>query len=431
MVSVLGGVLVATLLASAEGVPDGGSPDACVPDAGPVSLAALDGGTLDEAALTWPLRIDGLELEGLEYSRPVVVERELPWRVGELVSRDAWALGTARVWNTDLFSHVRPRLLRRGEATVASYDLDEHFWLNPLGSFGVGGGRWWGRLALTDINFLGRGLEWSVRYERFDVYNGGQAWLKDPYLFGRRLLGKVEVDFLFRPRPQYARRRLGVSLELSGELDDQTRLGGHLEAFRDTYLPPVGGSDALPPTLDAVSAFAFLKRGRVDLVRLRQRGWTVELRGTGYAVSNGPAPLVAQGLAEVLAFALLGDRFNLAWRGQAGLSSPAPVELAYYLGGLDQVRGTIDSSVHTHRYLLSNLELRATLFDSTWFALMAVAFTDAALADDGGARAMLTAGGGVRLLIPKLAHTGVRGDVGVTLLGPTQVGFCFGVYQFF
>lgn len=393
--------------------------------------ASLDAGVPLEAEAAWPLRIDALELGGLESTAPFVVERELPWRAGDTVTREAWELGTARLWNTDFFGQVAPSLELRDGRAVARYELEEHFSLNPLFSFGVGGGRWWLRLGANDNNWLGRALEWGARYERFDVFNGGQAWLKDPRLFGRRLLGLVEVDFLIRPRPEYSRRRLSGIAEVSGELDNLTRLGARLEVFRDEYLGPLEGPPVVPPNLLATQVALQLKRGRVDTVRLRQRGASLELRETTVLVSSGPAPVVVQGLAELLWFQMLGQRFTVAARAQAALTSAAPTELNFYLGGLEQLRGYADSLLRTARYALVNLELRATLFDSTWFALVAAAFTDAAVADVQGARSLWSAGGGVRLLVPKLVKTGIRADVAVTLVGAPQWGLSFGVYQFF
>jgi hypothetical protein len=114
-----------------------------------------------------------------------------------------------------------------------------------------------------------------------------------------------------------------------------------------------------------------------------------------------------------------------------GLSTPAPAELQYHLGGLDLVRGYTDSLVRTHRYALANLELRAIAFDSTWFALGFGVFVDGAVAEDEGLRPLLSVGGGVRLLVPRFVRTGIRADFALTLAGKVEPGISLGVYQFF
>ncbi len=378
----------------------------------------------------WPRVIDRVEVKGISWTKEFVVVRELPWKPGEAVSEETWELGTTRLWNTDLFSRIDARLEPREGELVAVYELEERFSLNPLFSFGVGGGKWWLRVGANDVNWLGRYLEWGVRYERFDVYNGGQGWLRDPRLFGKRLMGLVQVDYLFRPRPEYVRRRLGGTAELFGEVDDTTRVGLRLEVFRDEYLPPLDGEARLPEELLAGQLTGTLRFGRVDTVRLRQKGWSLELRETLGLPSSGR--VYAQTFLEFLGFALFGARWNLAVRAQGAMSSEAPTELQYWLGGLDLVRGYADSLVRTRTFALANAELRVTLFDSMWFAVVAAAFVDGAVALEARqARGLLSAGGGVRLLVPRLVKTGVRADVAVTLLGRPEVGFSFGVFQFF
>jgi outer membrane protein assembly factor BamA len=381
----------------------------------------------------WPQRIDAIEVKGVSWTKEFVVLRELPWKAGEVVTQESWELGTTRLWNIDLFSRIDAKVEARPDGkTVAVYEIEERFSLNPLFSFGIGGGRWWFRAGANDVNWFGRFLEWGVRYERFDIYNGGQGWLRDPRLFNKRLMGSVQIDYLFRPRPEYVRRRLGGTLELSGELDDVTRAGVKLEVFRDEYLNPLEGEPVLPPTLLAGQLTAFQRMGRVDIVRLRQKGWSFEVRETLGVASSGPQTFFAQAYFELLWFKLVGERFNLAVRAQGGVSTDAPTELKYQLGGLDLVRGYADSIVRTQRFALVNAEVRAVLFDSMWFAVMVAGFVDGALSDDGKVvTPLISAGGGLRLLVPRLVKTGIRADVAVTLTGRPAAGFSFGVYQFF
>lgn len=393
---------------------------------GPPETAAV---AVEQAAPGWPRVIARVEVTGISWTKEFVVLRELPWKPGDTVDEATWELGTTRLWNTDLFSRIEARVELRDGAFVARYELEERFSLNPLLSFGAGGGKWWLRVGANDVNWFGRYLEWGVRYERFDVYNGGQGWLRDPRLFGRRLMGLVQLDYLFRPRPQYTRRRLGGTAEVFGELDDWTRAGVRLEVFRDEYLAPLEGDANLPPGLVAGQLTGLVRVGRVDTVRLRQKGWSLELRETLGLPSSGL--LYSQTMLEFLGFALVGARWNLALRAQAALSSEAPTELQYWLGGLDLVRGYADSLVRTRAFALANAEARVTLFDSMWFAVQLAGFVDGAVAEQGGVKGLLSAGGGVRLLVPRLVKTGARADVAVTLLGRPEVGVSLGVFQFF
>ncbi|MCA2980786.1 MAG: BamA/TamA family outer membrane protein [Myxococcaceae bacterium] len=399
-------------------------------DAGPLPMPPAD--VVAPEAL--PLRVEAVEVRGLSWTKPFVALRELQLAVPGEVTGEQWALGLTRLWNCGLFSRVDGRLERRPEGVVAVVELEERFSLNPLFSFGVGGGAAWVRAGLNDTNFLGRFLEWGLRYERFLAFNGGQVWFRDPRLFGRRLTGLAQVEWLFRPRPEYTRRRLQGLVDVLGELEDRFLFGLRVEAFRDEYSAPLAGEARLPVDLQGVLVHPSVRMGRVDTVRLRERGASLEVRTTLGVTSDPRSPVFLQSFVEALGFWMLGERFNLALRAQLGLSTPAPTEQRFYLGGLDLIRGFDDSSVRTEQFLASNVELRGVAFDSTWFAVVPAAFVDGAVvrAESREVRGLVSAGLGVRLLVPKMLRTGLRADVAVTLAGGRpQVGFAFGVFQFF
>lgn len=406
-------------------------------------LAAADGGVVEaDAGVTFevvavealPLRLERVEITGLSWTKEYVAHRELQLVTPGEVSASAWQLGLTRLWNCGLFSRVDGRLERRPEGIVGVVELEERFSLNPLFSFGVGGGAAWVRVGANDTNFLGRFLEWGLRYERFLAFNGGQVWFRDPRLFGKRLVGLAQVEWLFRPRPEYTRRRLQGIVDVLHEVDDVMLLGLRVEAFRDEYFEPLAGIPKLPANMQGLLVHSSIRVGRVDTVRLRETGFSLELRNSVGVTSDANAPFYMQSWAEALGLVMLGERFNLALRAQGGLSSTAPTEQRFYLGGLDLVRGYDDSTLRTEQFALANVELRGVVFDSTWFAAVPAVFVDGAIArtEQFGSRTLLSTGLGVRLLIPKMLRTGLRADLAVTLVGgQPQVGFSFGVFQFF
>ncbi|MBE2253556.1 MAG: BamA/TamA family outer membrane protein [Myxococcus sp.] len=404
-------------------------------------LAASDGGTGDAgpafevvALEALPVQVERVEVVGLSWTRPFVALRELQLDTPGEVTASQWTVGLARLWNCGLFSQVEGRLERRPEGIVAVVELEERFSLNPLFSFGIGGGAAWVRVGANDNNFLGRFLEWGLRYERFLEFNGGQVWFRDPRLFGKRLVGLAQVEWLFRPRPEYTRRRLQGLIDVLHEVDDVLLLGLRVEAFRDEYSRALVGATTLPADLQGLLVHSSVRVGRVDTVRLRERGVSLELKNSVGFTTATSAPFYMQSWVEALAFVMLGARFNLALRAQGGLSSHAPTEQRFYLGGLDLVRGYDDSTLRTEQFALANVELRGVAFDSTWFAVVPAVFVDGAVArtEQLGTRALLSTGLGVRLLVPKMLRTGIRADLAVTLVGgQPQVGFSFGVFQFF
>lgn len=414
-------------------------------DAGGLEWSATDAGvpaSFADAGLTFevvppealPLEVARVEVNGLSFTKAFVAHRELQLHTPGPVTAEQWSLGLTRLWNCGLFSRVDGRLERRAEGVVAVVELEERFSLNPLFSFGIGGGAAWVRFGANDNNFLGRFLEWGARYERFLAYNGGQLWFRDPRLFNQRLVGLAQVEWLFRPRPEYTRRRLQGIVDVLHEVDDVMLLGLRTEAFRDEYFEPLAGTPRLPVNLQGLVVHASVRVGRVDQVRLRERGASLEVRTSLGATSDPAAPFYLQSFAEALGFVMLGERINLAMRLQGGLSSTAPTEQRFYLGGLDLVRGYDDSTLRTEQFALANVELRGVVFDSTWFAVVPAVFVDGAVArtEQFGPRALLSTGLGVRLLVPKMLRTGLRADLAVTLVGGVpQVGVAIGVFQFF
>jgi Omp85 superfamily domain len=383
------------------------------------------------ASAPWPRQVDAVEIDGNRWTHRRVMLRELPFAVPGEVTEEELALFRTRLWNMGIFSDVETSLEERDGKTVAVVRVDERVTLNPLFGFGVGGGAWWLRLGATDSNFLGTFLEWGARYERFDIFNGAQAWVRDPRLFGLRVSGLAEFDYLIRPRPQYVRRRLTGILDVSGELSDDARLSGRAEFFSDQYFAPKEGEAVVPRDLIGGTGTFGVTLGRVDLTRINHQGWTLSTRAT-LAFTDDPASrVVGQLLLELVLFEHFAKVWTFCVRGQAGLSTPAPPELQYYLGGLDLVRGYQDSVVRTHAYALVNLELRLNILEFDWFALVAAVFTDAAVAQQEGLTPLWSVGAGVRLLVPRFIKTGVRADFALTLAGQVAPGISLGVYQFF
>ena len=400
-------------------------------------------------AINAPVHVERIEVKGLWITREFVVRRELPFHEGDTVTPEQWDLALARLWNMGPFSRVEMELVPPGTVVVT---VEDRFTLNPLFSFGVGGGTFWVRGGLSDSNFLGRFLELGARYERFGNYNGFQAWVRDPRLFGKRVDGQLLTEWLFRPRPSYfLLRRATLRAEVYGESDSgRVRIGAYAQGVSDELFDVDDRVEPTPPFSRALFLGVSLRIGRVDIVRIRQQGFSVEL-WPGFALSQDPAHRgYAQFFVQVLHFTTFGERWNLALRGQAGMSPGARPQDRFYLGGLDPgtpptnammgypsgIRGYPDSFVRTEQYVSANAELRFVAFDWMWFAIMPAVFVDAAAAvrdvPGGGVQSMLSVGGGLRLLSPRLVRTGVRGDLAVPLVGikPT-VAFSFGVYQFF
>ncbi len=411
---------------------------------------------VDEADL--PAKVDEIRVEGLVRTKEYVVRRELFFSEGDVVTRAMFDLALTRLWNTTIFAHVDGEILRScdGDRVIAVLRLEDRWTLNPLFSFGSGGNATFFRVGASDNNLLGHYVEAQAQYENFDGFHGGQAIFRDPRLFGRRLELLVQTDRLVRPRRGFSDQRTQAIVEIAKlELSDQLRFGARVSAFANRFLPPLDSPAYFPAGTETFALEPTLRVGRVDTVRIRQRGTSLELRpSVGRVFGSDVSSEYAAFTAQLLTFVMAGERWNFAARARVSGTTRVPEHLQLYAGGLDLLRGFPDNYVRTQAFWLTNAEVRFTAFDSTWIALVPVAFADAIAArgpkgDVGGA---LAVGGGLRVLVPKFVGTGLRVDFAVPVtgnarevgegemgrFGPTTptpetgtVQPSFGVYQFF
>lgn len=407
-----------------------------------------------EEVVPLPARIDAIRIEGLVRTKPFVVRRELGFTEGDVVTQSMFELAVARLWNTTIFAHVDASIVRENGQNVFAVVLEDRWTLNPLFGFGSGGNAFYIRFGVSDNNVAGRFLEVQAQYQYFEGFHGGQLIFHDPRLLDERVDLYVQTDRLVRPRPGFSDQRTQGTVELDKLLlEDRIRIGLRTSAFANRFLPPLDGSAFYPDESDTLLLEPSLRIGRIDTVRLRQKGASLELR-PGLGFTSAAPHQYASTSADVLAFAMLGERWNLAARIHAQDVTRVPAHLEVFAGGLDLLRGFPDNFIRTRALALTNLEVRFVAFDSTWVAFMPVAFVDAAVARSpkGPVGGALSAGGGLRVLIPKFVGTGLRADLAVPLaasldgvtiaeqarFGPAtptadvrSVQLNFGVYQFF
>jgi len=292
------------------------------------------------------------------------------------------------------------------------------------------------RGRLWDINNLGRYLEAGGFYERFETHNGGEVWIRNPRLFDRRLDGQVTAYQLARERPTYADVRTGLRFDLTQEQRDDIHYGVWTEGMLDSFLPGPPGENVQPGASKGIQFGTMARFGIVNTVRLRPTGWSIELRPSVTVTSSHANPVFGGVWLEWLWYRMVGERWTLAWRSQAGAQSSSDPEFHYFMGGLDLIRGYADNFIETRYFGLANLEVRFIAFDSTWFAVQPAVFVDGALARGLNDHTIgaLSAGVGVRFMIPRFVHSGLRVDAAFALAPLEPVGLnvlSVGVYQFF
>jgi hypothetical protein len=435
------------LLSADARADDGGA--AASPSASPTETPASD-------RVKLPARVDAIRIDGLVRTHPSVVRRELGFAEGDVLTREQLDLAVTRLWNTTIFAHVDGEVLLEDGRNVVIVSLEDRWTLNPLFRFGSGGNATFFRLGAADNNLAGRFLEVQAQYENFNGFHGGQVLFREPRLLGERLELLVQADRLVRPRNGFSDQRTQGIVEVARlAWLDRVRYGLRTSVFADRFLAPLDSPPYYPAETETLLLEPGLRLGRIDVVRLRQSGASFELRpGLGFVAGSDVASRFVTMTGEALAFAVLGERWNLAVRLRGSDTSRVPAHLELFAGGLDLVRGFPDNYVRTRALALANVEARFIAFDSTWLALVPTVFADAvaARAPSGEPGTALAVGGGLRVLVPKFVGTGLRVDLAVPVqsslravreaeqakLGPTTPSVnlgapqaSFGVYQFF
>ena len=414
-------LLLAALPAAAE------DPGAPAPAAGQVSQGTQGRGP-------GPRRVDKIRVHGLIRTKEFVVRRELGFREGDVITQEMFDLAITRLWNTTIFARVQGHLEDEQGQTVCVLDLEDRWTLNPLIGYGAGGSAFFFRLGAADNNILGRFLEVQAQYQYFDGFHGGQIIVRDPRLLDERMELLVQAERLVRPRPGFSDQRTQIISEIAKQhWQDRMRFGFRVNAFMDRFLSPLDPPERFPAPTETLLLSPTFRVGRVDTVRLRQTGASLEVRpGLGLTTSDVTSQYV-QMIGEAMGFAMVGERLNLAMRLRAGTVSRVPEHLQLYVGGLDLLRGFRDNHLRTNVYALENAEVRFVAFDSTWVALMPTVFADAVVSRNqvGVPRFDASAGAGLRVLVPKFVGTGLRADFATPLTQAASFEVTLGVYQFF
>jgi outer membrane protein assembly factor BamA len=383
----------------------------------------------------FPIRIDALEIHGLVRTHEDIVVRELPWRVGAIVTREEFELGITRLWNTPLFSMVHGAIERREGKNVAIIEVDERWPLTPVIELQSGGNATWFHLGATDRNLLGRYLEVEAFYEYFNAKSGGRVWFRDPRFLNERVELVIVADRLMRTRPDYVVRTTRGRVELNHlVVQDLVKYGVRVDGLADDFLPPTEGSNpSLPGDLRALIVEPGLRVGRIDYVRLRDKGLALETRVAIGTTTRSDATTFRRVTSVLEANAIAGTRWNFGVRAIAGHVSHQPDEMQFFIGGLDLLRGYPDNHFKATAFALYNADVKLIAFDSQWLAILPVVFSDGATIrrDDGSSDAAFSVGGGTIFVIPKIADSQLRIDVGVPLRPPYHPGVGFGTAAFF
>jgi outer membrane protein assembly factor BamA len=431
----------------------------------PVSAAAREPAA-DQAPEDEVYRIDAIIIEGLFWTKPYVVMRELLFAEGERATKAEIEESIQRLRNLALFRIAEYELLDQrlplpdgsmpedGENhRILKIVVDERWTLIPFGTFSSGGGTFSLTTGLYTINLLGRYIQLGGQYQRFATTNSFAVWGADPRLFGERLSlsatiaqtnrinvfydddGELQGGHLrFRRSGQLSVNRewvkwftTGVSLAL---VDDEYSLDlvpesiAELEQTRGLPGPARYLSFGLGATLGRINSNSYLREG----ARL-SHSIAVADESVGSTIS------FVDTVTEAKAFLILPLRTNLGFRAGLGTTSVDREEYEFFVGGFSPLRGFLHRRFRGTHFWYGNGEVRIPSIDTRWLVLQHVGFVDASGIADGP-RALreldgLSSGIGIRILSPKVFSLIARVDYAWSIVGDGRSALSFGAGQFF
>ena len=373
----------------------------------------------------------------------------MPFKVGSSVSDAQLEEGVQRLRNLGLFATATYQRI----GSVLRIDVEERWTILPAFKFTGGGGIAQLTVALYDINVAGRYLEFGTQYERLGKANSFVVWHRNPRLFDRRLLLAVDLWSTNRTRLLYDRagevdggfllNRLLFSAALTHENQKRTlRLGGKIQGFVDDFslqyltdeaiaaeegndLPPGGTTIAFGPTVSI---------GTINTDNYLQEGVEVNLDVDFAPPLFGVSDVhFVRGTLQATGFLRLGKNSMLGARLLAGgITSSVPQHL-YYIGGLDRIRGFLDSRFRGRAFGLANLEARVPSYAGKYVVVQHVAFADAGVVRtiEDGMVTVGSAGLGIRLISPRIFRLVIRLDYALITSGTGTQALAFGIQQFF
>ena len=419
-------------------------------------------------------RIASIDIDGLNWTKPYVVRRELLFEEGDRATyAEVWE-SVKRIRNTHIFRKVTFDLersptdfgpgdmsaaealerAREGESTVRlRIDVDERWTLRPIFSFNRGGGTQRLVVGVLDINFLGRYLGLGARYDRFGPTNSFLFWAYDPRFLGERLRVGVNagtsnrIYTLFDDSAQveggFLLRRLDAGVQVSREwlwwLDSSFGMSLQFDEMSLDFISDETAELQRQRGIPSDARLVFFEFG-TSFGRINEDNYIYDGQSLGLGLDIASEALgsthnVTRFSIGARLFRRLPLKSNLGLRLGVGFADSDVIQQKYFLGGLDAIRGFFHDQFRGEQYWLAGAEFRIPSLDYRWFVLQHTAFIEvahvSAQIDDYLRLSGASAGVGVRIIIPKIDGFIARFDYAFPLYGRAASPLSFGGGQFY
>lgn len=365
--------------------------------------------------------ISRINVQGLDRTRPYIVDRQLKLTVGAPYSRETAEADIKRLERLDIFAHMEVQATVDRDSVIVTYDLVESLFILPTLALRIsddtgvsaGGG-------VKFPNLMGKDIFCSAR-----VLVGGatevELWIENPWAWGNHIGYKLEYYLRDKENKvaDFQESANEVYLSLDGRLGEFGRMGAtgsflSIAADRDNITLNPDRRD------DVASLGLYMGLDNVDAYIDPSRGWFLRADLSRHRGLGDNPCRYDQLDFDIRRYSSLAPSHTLAAFSLTTLRSGkvghqvAPWQL-YGIGGTNTVRGWTFGARSGKNQCLNTLEYRYTLWKPELLelplginyrgGLQLAAFGDAGIGwDEGPEMAMNNFiwgyGFGVRFLIP-------------------------------
>jgi outer membrane protein insertion porin family len=293
--------------------------------------------------------VERINVTGNLRTQDKVLRREIPMVEGDLFTLQKMQRARQRLINLGYFESVNVATQPGTDKTkiVVNVEVTER----PTGIFSIGGGfssvdNLVGTIDLVQRNFLGRGLEASIRIRAGATSQQGIISFTQPWLFDRPLSAGFDVFNIKRQFPEYDFDSLGGSLRLSHPFMEYWRWHTSYRLTRDkisnvTDASVTALSNEVGTRVTSAVSGAITRDSRDNVIaptRGGQTSFNVDFAGLG-----GDSRFVKT-IASTTYFQPIWLGHVLSGRLEAGYGfgwadEPLPLFERFYLGGPNSIRG--------------------------------------------------------------------------------------------
>ncbi len=402
--------------------------------------------------------VSEIDIRGLSRTKKYVVLRELIFKTGDQLSTDILLESIQRVKNTELFSEVSPFIERLPNNTAKIIIRVKEKWTAiPYMNYSSGGGTEQLTAGFYDINIAGRFIQSGVQYDNWNGEHSGSIWLQNPRMFNKRVATSVSYFSIKKPKSLYldsgvktgsyvlARNLFKLSLEKKYESGFSS--GTAIELYEDAFIAYDSNEMLDKQTLLQISdsnksrakLYSFsAKYGRTDYDNFLFSGGESGLTFKHSMLTKNTEESFYHFVFLNRYYKRLPHSGNLALQARLGVTNTQQLQHQFLVGGFQHVRGYFDGQFRGGAYWQLNAEYRIpsyrhklAIFQHNFFVDVTEVKNDYTELTFDKDSIKLSAGLGIRIIIPWIYRSVGRLDYAVFRGSSQSSRIALGVKQFF